>query len=40
VFSEIDRLGYKGRIGAEYAPRGRTEDGLDWAAPYGVIPKK
>jgi hydroxypyruvate isomerase len=40
VFNEIDRLGYKGWIGAEYIPRGRTEDGLGWAAPYGVIPKK
>jgi hydroxypyruvate isomerase len=40
VFSEIDRLGYKGWIGAEYIPRGRTKDGLGWAAPYGVIPKK
>jgi hydroxypyruvate isomerase len=40
VFSEIDRLGYKGWIGAEYIPRGRTEDGLGWAAPYGVVPRK
>jgi hydroxypyruvate isomerase len=40
VFSEIDRLGYKGWIGAEYQPRGRTEDGLGWAAPYGVVPKE
>lgn len=40
VFGEIDRLGYKGWIGAEYRPRGRTEDGLGWAAPYGVVPKK
>ena len=40
VFGEIDRLGYKGWIGAEYRPRGRTEDGLGWAAPYGVNPNK
>jgi hydroxypyruvate isomerase len=40
VFSEIDRLGYQGWIGAEYQPRGRTEDGLGWAAPYGVVPKE
>lgn len=40
VFAEVDRLGYKGWIGAEYHPRGRTEDGLGWAAPYGVVPKK
>ena len=39
VFAEIDRLGYTGWIGAEYRPRGRTEDGLAWAAPYGVVPR-
>jgi hydroxypyruvate isomerase len=39
VFSEIDRLGYTGWIGAEYRPRGRTEDGLGWARPYGVVPR-
>ena len=26
----LDRLGYDGWIGAEYKPRGRTEDGLGW----------
>jgi hydroxypyruvate isomerase len=26
----IDRLGYKGWIGLEYKPAGRTEDGLGW----------
>ena len=39
VFSEIDRLGYPHWIGAEYIPRGRTEDGLAWARLYGVVPK-
>jgi len=39
VFEAVDRLGYKGWIGAEYRPRGRTEDGLGWARPYGVVPK-
>jgi hydroxypyruvate isomerase len=38
VFSEVDRLGYQGWIGAEYRPRGRTEEGLAWARPYGVVP--
>ena len=33
-------LGYRGWIGAEYRPRGRTEEGLDWAAPYGVTPRR
>jgi hydroxypyruvate isomerase len=39
VFAEIDRLGYQHWIGCEYIPRGRTEDGLEWARPYGVVPK-
>jgi len=34
VFAEIDRLGYPHWIGAEYHPRGRTEDGLGWMAKY------
>ena len=37
VFDAVDRLGYRGWIGAEYRPRGRTEEGLGWAAKYGVI---
>jgi len=37
VFAEVDRLGYQGWIGAEYRPRGRTEDGLAWAKPYGLV---
>jgi hydroxypyruvate isomerase len=38
IFESVDRLGYRGWIGAEYQPRGRTEDGLGWAQPYGVVP--
>jgi 2-dehydrotetronate isomerase len=38
VFEAVDQLGYRGWIGAEYRPRGRTEDGLGWAQPYGVMP--
>ena len=38
VFEAVDRLGYGGWIGAEYRPRGRTEDGLGWAKNYGVVP--
>jgi len=37
VFEAVDRLGYQGWIGAEYRPRARTEDGLDWARQYGVV---
>ena len=38
VFAELDRLGYKGWIGAEYRPRGRTEEGLGWGRAYGLLP--
>jgi hydroxypyruvate isomerase len=39
VFAELDRLGYKGFVGCEYNPRGKTTDGLGWFKPYaGVKP--
>ena len=38
VFDAVDRVGYKGWVGAEYRPRARTEDGLGWARNYGVVP--
>ena len=34
LFSRIDRIGYRGWIGCEYAPAGRTEGGLGWLRPY------
>jgi len=34
LFDLIDRLGYKGWIGAEYLPKGKTVDGLAWAKKY------
>ena len=34
VFRRIDELGFKGWIGCEYRPAGKTEDGLGWFAPY------
>jgi hydroxypyruvate isomerase len=40
VFEAVDRLRYRGWIGAEYRPRGRTEDGLGWAGAYGVAPPR
>ena len=40
VFAAIDKSGYIGWIGAEYKPRARTEDGLGWARPYGIVPKR
>ncbi|MDC7789466.1 TIM barrel protein [Rhodoplanes sp. TEM] len=36
VLAALDRLGYAGFVGCEYLPRGRTEDGLGWAAPWGI----
>jgi hydroxypyruvate isomerase len=39
IFAALDRLGYAGWIGCEYRPRTRTEEGLGWARPYGVVPK-
>ena len=26
----LDRIGYRGIVGCEYRPLGRTEDGLGW----------
>lgn len=39
IFAVLDRLGYDGWIGCEYRPRTRTEDGLAWARPYGIVPR-
>jgi hydroxypyruvate isomerase len=40
VFDAVDRVGYKGWIGAEYRPRRRTEEGLGWARAYGIVPSR
>ncbi len=34
ICSSLDRLGYGGWIGAEYKPRGRTEEGLGWLSAW------
>jgi hydroxypyruvate isomerase len=34
LFDLADRVGYRGWLGAEYLPSGRTEDGLAWAKEY------
>jgi len=39
IFAALDRLHYPGFVACEYRPRGRTEDGLTWARPYGVVPR-
>ena len=36
IFDMIDASGYRGFVGCEYKPRGRTEDGLGWAQRYGI----
>jgi hydroxypyruvate isomerase len=39
LFAELDRLGYRGFVGCEYNPRGKTTDGLGWFNSYaGVKP--
>ena len=38
LLAHIDRIGYRGHVGCEYTPSGRTEDGLGWMhalAPSG-----
>lgn len=34
LIERLDALGYEGWVGAEYHPRGRTEDGLAWFSAY------
>jgi 2-dehydrotetronate isomerase len=34
LFDELDRLDYRGFVGCEYNPRGKTEDGLGWFKRY------
>lgn len=36
LLDRLDTLGYDGWVGLEYRPHGRTEDGLGWAAPWGI----
>jgi hydroxypyruvate isomerase len=40
IFRALDAFGYKGWTSCEYRPRGRTEDGLGWARPYGVVARR
>ena len=34
IFDLVDRSGYRGWVGAEYAPAGTTQEGLGWFAPW------
>jgi hydroxypyruvate isomerase len=38
IFRTLDSLDYQGWVGAEYRPRGRTEDGLDWLSELAGNP--
>ncbi|MBF9198063.1 hydroxypyruvate isomerase family protein [Microvirga terrestris] len=38
IFRTLDNLGYQGWVGAEYKPRGRTEDGLGWLSELSGKP--
>jgi hydroxypyruvate isomerase len=35
LFQELDLMGYEGLVAAEYNPRGKTMDGLDWMTDAG-----
>src|SRR5580693_3475113 len=37
IFAALDQLGYGGWIGCEYNPRAKTEGGLAWIRPFGVL---
>ncbi|XP_061635968.1 putative hydroxypyruvate isomerase isoform X2 [Phyllopteryx taeniolatus] len=34
VFSTLEKLGYRGYVGCEYKPLGRTQEGLAWLRDY------
>jgi hydroxypyruvate isomerase len=36
LFQLLDQEGYQGYVGAEYKPKGNTDEGLGWASPYLV----
>ncbi|HHI82347.1 MAG TPA: hydroxypyruvate isomerase family protein [Rhizobiales bacterium] len=36
LLKHLDEAGYGGWTGCEYRPRGKTEEGLGWAAPWGI----
>ncbi len=38
LFDVLDATGFDGYVGCEYRPRGVTEDGLGWFAPYRSQP--
>jgi hydroxypyruvate isomerase len=36
IFEMLDRIGYRNWVACEYRPRGKTEQGLGWARPFGI----
>jgi len=40
IFRALDRLGYAGWVAAEYHPRARTEEGLDWLRSAGLSERR
>jgi hydroxypyruvate isomerase len=40
ILAALDAMGYDKWIGCEYRPRTTTEEGLVWARPYGITPRK
>ena len=38
LLAHLDRIGYRGWVGCEYLPAGRTEDGLGWRAALMPAP--
>ena len=36
LFRHLDAIGYRGWIGCEYKPSGRTLDSLAWFAPFSA----
>ena len=39
LFDVLDETGFAGFVGCEYRPKGRTEEGLGWFAPYSARPE-
>ena len=39
VFAAIDEMGWNGYLGAEYQPRGSTDEGLGWLSALGRCPQ-
>ena len=36
LFTKLDDMGYAGWVGCEYGPKHGTQEGLGWAAAYGI----